>query len=334
MEFKNLEDKILNTIKEYNLIKSEDTVLVAVSGGPDSMCLLNSLLNLKNKLHIKKIVVAHVNHMLRDEAKEETKYVEEFCKNKNIEIYTKYVNIKEISVKNKISEELAGREERYKFFEEISKKVEANKIAIAHNYNDNAETVLMHLLRGSGVSGLAGISPNREGKIIRPIIKCTRQEIEEYCKVQSLNPKHDKSNDENIYVRNKIRNQLIPYIQKEFNPNIIDTLNRLSEIIYEEDRYMKKHSEGLYETICCEESPDKIVLELKLFVFFDNAVKSRIILYVINKLFGTTKGIEKIHVNDIIKLCDNNVGNKYLTPNKNLKVFVKSGKVSFEKVLK
>ena len=331
---KNLEDKILSTIYEYNLIEPKDTVLVAVSGGPDSMCLLNSLYNLREKLKIDKLAVAHVNHMLREEAKEETKYVENFCKNKNIEVFTKYVNIKEISVKNKISEELAGREERYKFFDEVADKISANKIAIAHNYNDNAETVLMHLLRGTGVSGLAGITPNREGKYIRPIIKCNRQEIENYCEEEKLKPKHDKTNDENIYVRNKIRNQLIPYIKKEFNPNIIETLNRLSEIIYNEDMYMKKVSEEAYNLLCSEETEDRIVLRLKDFIKYDDAIKSRIILNVINKLYGTTKGIEKIHIQDIIKLCDNNVGNKYLTPNKGLKVFVKSGKVSFGKVLK
>ena len=330
----NLEDKILNTIKEYNLIRTDDIVLVAVSGGPDSMCLLNSLLELKDKLKIKKIIVAHVNHMLRKEAKEETEYVEKFCKDKNIEIYIKYVNIKEISVNNKISEELAGREERYNFFNEISKKVGANKIAIAHNYNDNAETVLMHLIRGSGISGLAGINLNREGKIIRPIIKCNRKEIEQYCRIKNLNPKYDKSNEDNIYVRNKIRNQLIPCIQKEFNPNIIETLNRLSEVIYKEDKFMEKLAEKAYSTVCYEELPNKIILNLKKFNCLDNAIKPRVIMCVTKKIFGNTKGIEKIHIEDIIKLCNNNIGNKYLKPNNNFKVFVKSGKVSFEKVLK
>lgn len=330
----NLEDKILLTIREYNLIGPEDIVVVAVSGGPDSMCLLNALYNLREKLKIKKIAVAHVNHMLREEAEIETKYVEDFCKNKNIEFFKKYVNIKEISVKNKISEELAGREERYKFFDEVANKINANKIAIAHNYNDNAETILMHFLRGAGASGLVGISPNREGKLIRPIIKCNRQEIEEYCRLEKLNPKYDKTNDENIYARNKVRNQLIPYIKEEFNPNIIDTLNRLAEIINQEDMYMKRIAEETYSLVCEEEGKNKIVLNIKEFSKYDKAIKSRVILHVVNKLYGTTKGIEKIHIQDIIRLCENNIGNKYLTPNKNLKVLVKTGKVSFEKVLK
>lgn len=327
-----MKDKVLDTIKKYDLIKPADTVVVAVSGGPDSMCLLNILLELRDDLKISKIVVAHVNHMLRAEAEEETKFVKEFCESKNIEIYIKYVNIKEISVKNKISEELAGREARYEFFEEVVKKTNANKIAIAHNYNDNAETVLMHLLRGTGVSGLCGISAKRDGKFIRPLIKCSRREIEGYCQDKKLDPKHDKSNDENIYVRNKIRNQLIPYIEKEFNPNIVEALNRLSEVVSIENDYMQKATESEYNNLCELEEENKSVLDLKKFNKLDDAIKTRILLYAIKKLFGNTKGIEKIHISDIIKLCGNNIGNKYLTPNKNLKVFVKSGEISLFKI--
>ena len=325
-----MEDKVLDTIKEYNLIEPADTVLVAVSGGPDSMCLLNILLKLKEKLKIRKIMVAHVNHMLRVEAEEETKYVQKFCNEKNIEVYIKYVNIKEISVKNKISEELAGRQERYNYFEEIAQKAGANKIAIAHNYNDNAETVMMHILRGSGVTGLCGINAKRD-KYIRPLIKCDRKEIEAYCEANNLKPKHDKSNDENIYVRNKIRNQLLPYIEKEFNPNIIETLNRLSEVISAENDFIQKVAENEYSNLCKKEEVNEIVLDLKRFNNLNETIRTRVFLSAVKKLFGNTKGIEKIHISDIIKLCENNIGNKYLTPNKNLKVLVKAGEISIQK---
>ena len=329
-----MEEKILKTINKYNLIDKDDIVVVAVSGGPDSMALLNSLYNLREPLKIKKIVVAHVNHMLREEAEAETKYVKEFCNNKNIEFYLKYVNIKQISVNNKISEETAGREERYKFFEEIAYNVNANKIAIAHNYNDNAETVLMHLIRGSGISGLCGIKPYREGKFIRPLIECDRKGIEEYCKKNNLQPKYDKTNNDNTYTRNKIRNMLIPYIQKEFNPNIIESLNRMSKIILEEEEYMEEVVVKEYKTCLIEEKVNKIIINLKKFNELNYAIKSREILYIVKKLFGTSSSIEKIHIDDIIKLCTRNIGNKYLTPNKNIKIFIKSGEVSFEKVLK
>ena len=329
-----LEDKVLKTIQKFNLLKEKDTVIVAVSGGPDSMCLLNVLYNLKEELKISRLIVAHVNHMLRQEAEEETQYVKKYCDEKNLEIYIKYVNIKEISENNKISEETAGREERYKFFEEIATKTDANKIAIAHNLNDNAETVLMHFIRGTGINGLCGIKPYREGKYIRPIIECNRTEIEEYCKQNNLNPRYDKTNQDNNYTRNKIRNVLIPELKENYNPNIIESINRLSKVVLQEEEYINKVLFEKYNEILIKAEQNKIIVDLKKFNKLDDYIKTRLIIYIIAQLNGDSKGIENIHVMDIIKLCNNNIGNKFLTPNKNIKIFIKSGKVSYEKLLK
>lgn len=329
-----LENKILETIKKYNLITSGDTILVAVSGGPDSMCLLDNLLKLKDVLEVKEIVVAHLNHMIRQEAKEETEYVEEYCNKNNIRCFVKYEDIIKEAKEQKIGTEEAGRKARYDFFEQIASKTNANKIAIAHNKNDNVETVFMHMLRGSGISGLTGIKPYREGKYIRPLIKCSRDEIEEYCTKEKLNPKYDKTNNDNTYTRNRIRNELIPYIKKEFNPNIIETIDRLSELILDEENYMQEITVENYNLILENENKDEIVLNLKKFNLLKDIIKSRIILYTVKRLFGTSKGIEKIHIDDIIKLCGNNIGNKYTMPNKNLKVLVQNKKIYFYKYLK
>ncbi len=329
-----LENKILETIKKYNLITSGDTILVAVSGGPDSMCLLDNLLKLKDVLEVKEIVVAHLNHMIRQEAKEETEYVEEYCNKNNIRCFVKYEDIIKEAKEQKIGTEEAGRKARYDFFEQIASKTNADKIAIAHNKNDNVETVFMHMLRGSGISGLTGIKPYREGKYIRPLIKCSRDEIEEYCTKEKLNPKYDKTNNDNTYTRNRIRNELIPYIKKEFNPNIIETIDRLSELILDEENYMQEITVENYNLILENENKDEIVLNLKKFNLLKDIIKSRIILYTVKRLFGTSKGIEKIHIDDIIKLCGNNIGNKYTMPNKNLKVLVQNKKIYFYKYLK
>ena len=318
---------IKNTIKKYNLIQEQDVIVVAVSGGPDSMCLLDNLINLKDELKIKEIVVAHLNHMIRSEANSETEYVKEYCDKKNIRCFIKYVNIKKITQEQKIGTEEAGRNERYKMFDEVAKEVNATKIAIAHNLKDNCETVLMHLLRGSGTSGLSGIRPYSQGKYIRPLIKCSRESIEEYCKEQNLNPKYDKTNEDNTYTRNKIRNELIPYIQKKINPNIIETIDRLSELIGYEEAYIEKQLENAYKEMLISQEKEKIILNLKKFNNSDYIIKSKIIMHTIKELFGSTKGIEKKHIEDIIKLCSNNIGNKYLTPNKNTKVFVKNKQI-------
>ena len=186
----------------------------------------------------------------------------------------------------------------------------------------------MHVLRGSGLSGIKGIEPIR-GNIIRPLIECKREEIEKYCDENRLEPRIDKTNFENDYTRNKIRNIVIPYIEKELNPNIIETIDRLSEVVKKEDRYLEKVALDVYDKILIKQELGQIILELKGFNEQDEVIKSRIILYTVKKLFGSSQGIEKIHINDIIKLCNNNIGNKYLTPNKKIKILVKDKKIFF-----
>lgn len=335
-----LEEKVLNTIKKYELIENGDNIVIGVSGGPDSMALLNLLINLKKDKKINcEITVAHINHGIREEAEEETKYVENFCKQYEIECFIKKEKVEKLAKEQKIGTEEAGRKLRYNFFAEVSSKVNANKIATAHNANDNSETVLMNLIRGTGTSGLKGIEAKRDNKYIRPLIEITRKEIEEYCEVNKLEPKQDKSNSENIYTRNKVRNILLPLIEKEFNPNIVNSLNRMSQIVKEENEYLQKQVHKAYEEIMIEEfignkmleGENVILLDLKKFNNQDTVIKNRLVLYTINKLLGTSQNIEMIHISDIIKLCKNNIGNKYLIPNKKVKVMVNKGKIFFKK---
>lgn len=387
-----MKNKVLNTIKKYNLIQENDKIVIGVSGGPDSICLLHILNGLKEKLNFE-IVVAHINHMIRKEAEEETQYVKKFCDKLGIKCYIKRIDVIDKSNKEKIGTEEAGRKARYDFFEEVLNSVNANKIATAHNENDNAETVLMNIFRGAGTSGLKGIEPIRDNKYIRPIIECERSEIEEYCRVNKLQPKIDKTNFENVYTRNKIRNVLIPEIKKEFNPNIIESLNKLSILSRQENNFIQEYAKNIMENelivkkdlenlqqsrnekqnnkICREQmekekiAKDKlqkeqmqknqiekeeiqrkqlqkeqtskektqnnksIVLNLKKFNQLDDVIKNRIVLETIQRVLGSIQGIEKIHVDDIVKLCSKNIGNKYLTPNKNIKVLVKDGNITF-----
>lgn len=325
-----LKEKVLNTLKKYNQIESGDKIVLGVSGGPDSISMLSILNEIKKELNIE-IVVAHVNHMIREEADEDEEYVKKFCEKENIEFFSKKIEILKISQENKIGTEEAGRKIRYEFFDEIMKKENANKIATAHNANDNAETILMNIMRGSSISGIKGIEPIRENKFIRPLIECNREEIEKYCEENNLNPRIDKTNKENIYTRNKIRNILIPLIEKEFNPNIIETLNRLSEIAKKENVYFEEIVSQKYTEIAEEvnNNEKETILDLEKFNKENLVIKNRLILYTINRLVGSTKGIEKIHIDDIIKLCEKNVGNKFLMPKKNIKILVKHKKIFF-----
>lgn len=323
-----LEEKVLQTIVKNKLIENGDKIVIGVSGGPDSITLLDVLIKLQSKIEFD-IIVAHINHMIRAEALDDQKYVEEYCKNRNIPCFIKQAKVEEIAKREKIGTEEAGRNLRYKFFNEILEKTNSNKIATAHTKNDNAETVLMNILRGSGTSGLKGIQAVRDNKYIRPLIECERKEIEKYCNENNLEPRIDKTNMENIYTRNKVRNLLIPYIQKEFNPSIIEALNRLSQIASMENEYFELQTIKAYNEIKEEETKEQIILNLKKFNSKELVIKNRIVLYTINRLFGSSSGIEKIHLQDIIKLCSNNIGNKFLIPNKKVKVLVKNGKIFF-----
>lgn len=324
-----MKEKVIETIRKYNLIKDGDKAVIGVSGGPDSITLLNVLLEIKQENLIDfDMCVCHVNHMIRKEAVSDEEFVLDFCKKNNIECFIKRIEIEKIAKENKQGTEETGRIARYDFFNEILEKTGSNKIATAHTANDNAETVLMNIIRGSSLQGLKGIEPKRDN-LIRPLIECTRNEIENYCKEKNLNPRIDKTNFENIYTRNKIRNMLIPYIEDNFNPNIIECVNRLSDLSKLENDYLEKETAYEYRNMLIEEEKDRIVLDLKLFNSQDLVIKSRVVLYTINILLGTRSGIEKKNIEDIIKLCGNNIGNKFLIPNKKIKILVKNKKIFF-----
>lgn len=318
-------NKIKKTIEKYNLINEDDKILVGVSGGPDSMTLLIILHSLGYNL-----CVAHINHGLRENAALDEEYVVNYCKDNNIPCFVKHIQLKEAL--NGMTIEEAGRKARYDFFEEICIKEACTKIATAHNSNDNAETVIMNMIRGSGLTGLKGIEPRR-GKIIRPLIEISRKDIEVFCEEKNINPRHDESNDETEYTRNKVRLELIPYIEKNINSNAINNINRMSRIILEEERFISSMVEDAYKKVIVKENVgENLVCNLKNFNKLDIVIRKRLVLKLIIKVLGNAKDIEKVHVDDIIKLCENNVGGKFLTPNKYIKVSVLKGKLRFEKM--
>ena len=333
---KTFKQRILETITKYNLIESGDKIVLGVSGGPDSISMLNILYELKEQLKIS-ICVCHINHGLRKNAVLDEEYVKQYCEKRKIQFFVLHADINKEAKENKMGLEEAGRKIRYEFFNKVLEETVSNKIAIAHNKNDNAETVIMNMLRGSGINGLRGIEPKND-IYIRPLIEIERELIEKYCEEEKLDPRHDESNDEIEYTRNKIRNIVIPYIKDEFNPNIINSMDKLSKIAREEKQYIDIETNKIYEKIVIEENNlnkteynnhvlPTIILDLKLFNKEEIVIRKNLILYSINKLFGDIKGIEKVHIEDIIKLCNNNIGNKYLTPNKKTKIVIENKKI-------
>lgn len=321
-----LEQNFLDTIKENNLINKGDVIVVGVSGGPDSITLLTCLNKYKDYLGIK-LICAHINHLIRKDSTEDEQFVENVCEKMGIKCYVKRAEVEKIAKEQKKGTEEVGRKIRYDFFNEVAEKENANKIAIAHNMNDNAETMLLNIVRGSGLTGLEGIQAQEYGKYIRPLINCTREDIEEYCSKNNLQPRIDSTNKENIYRRNIIRNKILPEI-KELNPNIVQSLSNLSKIVKVQNTHIKNEVENIYNKIGSP-SLGKIELDLPEFQKLDLSVQQNLILYTISKALGSARNIEKVNVDDIIKMCKRNVGNKYIYPNKNLKILIENKKIIF-----
>ena len=332
-----LEQKFLDTIKENNLINKGDVIVVGVSGGPDSITLLTCLNKYKDYLNIK-IICAHINHLIRKDSTDDEQFVENVCKKMGINCYIKRAEVEKIAKEQKKGTEEVGRKIRYDFFDEVAKKENANKIAIAHNMNDNAETMLLNIIRGSGLTGLEGIQPEEYGKYIRPLINCKREEIEEYCIKNDLKPRIDSTNKENIYRRNIIRNRILPEL-KELNPNIVQSLSNLSKIVKVQNMHIKIEVENIYNKIATEtfkennesstETLGKIELDLNEFQKLDLNIKQNLIIYTITKTLKSARNIEKVNIDDIIKMCDRNIGKKYIEPNKNLKILIENKKIIF-----
>lgn len=312
MDVLNLEDKVLRYIEEHSMLRSGEKVLVALSGGPDSVCLIHMLYKLQEKLNIK-CFAAHVNHCLRgEEANKDEVYAEELCKRLNIPFFSKRVDINGLAASRGISVEMAGREARYEFFQELKHKYEIHKIAVAHNANDQGETILMRLMRGTGSEGLRGIRPVRDGVFIRPILCLSREEIEEYCRVNALNPRIDKTNLEDIYYRNKIRLQLIPYIEENFNPNIISTLNRLAELIDSDNDYIQEQVNVYYDKFC-KVHEEGLLIHKEAFNLH-KAILSRLIRKAYNEFSGIHTNFQKVHVDEVMFLQKQGTGRSINLP--------------------
>ena len=242
---KNVLDKIRKTVKEHNMIQPGDSIVVGLSGGPDSVCLMHGLWVLREELGISGLCPVHINHGLRGaESDGDQEYAARLCESLGAELQVFRFDVAAEAAAAGIGTEDAGRRLRYQAFEQVRKESGAQRIAVAHNYNDQAETVLMRIMRGTGLAGLAGIPYKREdGIIIRPVLDLKRSEIEDYCQKAGLNPRIDSSNKESIYTRNKIRLDLIPGIAQDFNPNIETALVRLSQQASEDNDFIQQAAE-------------------------------------------------------------------------------------------
>lgn len=307
---KNVLKIVENTIETYNMFNNGDTVVIGVSGGADSIMLLHCLNSLKAKYNLK-LVVAHVNHKIRPgDAERDAEFVRDICKNWGVEFHLREANIKNLAKEWSMSEEEAGRKVRYGFFDELTNNIEGAKIATAHNANDNVETVLMRFMRGSGIQGLSGISFKRDN-LVRPILGISRADIEAYIEENNLTHITDKTNFESIYTRNKIRLELIPFMQEMFNPNLIDTVTANIGIYREDAEFLDDMAEKEYRSYCWKHSaiPNAIVCSKHLFTLNKPSIVKRVIIKVIKELMNTEQtGITPQKINEIYEGVNSEVG--------------------------
>ena len=301
-----LEQTVRNTIEKHSLIAQGDHIVLGLSGGPDSMCLFHVLRTVFSEHEIG-LTVVHVNHKFRPgAAEEEQEYVEKLCKNAGVDCRSFVFDCNKIAEENHMTGEEAGRKVRYDSFFEVTKELrekgipaEKIKTAVAHNINDQAETVLFRILRGTGTDGLSGMEYRRKDEkgmtVIRPLLDVKRADIDEYCRSNKLDPKKDKSNEEPIYARNKIRLDLIPYIEENYNPGIKDALIRLCGIAYEDSCFINSEAEKALKKALISNKKGKCVIDIREIKDLHSAVMGRVIIKAMN-LAGLSTDMTHAHI--------------------------------------
>ncbi|MCT4612687.1 MAG: tRNA lysidine(34) synthetase TilS [Clostridia bacterium] len=323
-----MREKILKTIKKYNMVNKGDNIVLGVSGGPDSMAMLNFFLTIRKEMNVK-IVAVHINHKFREgTAERDEQFVKEYCSNNDVICYTKAFDVSKIAKEMKITDEEAGRYVRYSYYREVADKEDCNKIAVAHNSNDQVETFFMRLFRGTGIKGLRGIMPSSKN-IIRPLIECSREEIEDYCEKENVEFVIDETNAKNIYSRNKIRNILLPYLKQNFDENILNDVNRLMDIIREEDNYVEEIINNIYENIVKENEVINIDKFNALRVF-----EKKKIIYKLLEAKEVSKDVGYKHMELILDFIAYRKTGKIMDLPNNVKLAVEYDEIKLRKELK
>lgn len=302
--------KVKKFIKENKMIEQKDSVIVGLSGGADSVCLLKMMSILKEEYELD-ITAVHVHHGIRGgEADRDLEFAEQLCRECGIKIRAFFYDVPAYAKKNGMSEEEAGRKLRYEAFESI--RMAKGKIAVAHNLNDSVETFIHNLCRGSGIMGLSGIKPVN-GHIIRPILCLERKEIENYLAVNQIPYVEDSTNFNNEYTRNRIRLKVLPFLTEHINKESITHINNAALELSEAERYLGGQTEKLYNQIFSVHN-NCIYADKQMLGQIDEYMKGRTIRFAIYQLIGKMKDITRQHVKDIEMLLVRQSGRCVMLP--------------------
>ncbi len=294
-------EKVKAYIDKYHMISQGDTVVAGVSGGADSVCLFVMLCGLMEEKGFR-LAVVHVNHGIREEAGEDAAYVKELCGKHGIPFFLVQENVKAYAEEKHLSEEEAGREMRYRAFEGVLEKYgSSGKIAVAHNANDRAETMLFHLFRGTGLTGAAGIRPVR-GNVIRPILCLGREEIEDYLRKKGMPFCIDRTNLEDTYTRNRIRSHILPFAEQQICTGAVGHMCEAADIFLETDEYIRRQAQKAYEGCILQTSEDRVALDIKGLMGEEAFIRKRVLIQCVETLMAGRKDIASVHIRELEEL--------------------------------
>jgi tRNA(Ile)-lysidine synthase len=332
----NPESKVLDFIQRYSLIPSKETVVVGVSGGADSVCLLHVLAKWRKRLGIG-LHVAHLDHQIRGvESQADSEFVSDLAGSLGIPITIDSQDVAAYRTERRCSIEEAARELRYAFFARVARKVRARRIAVGHTRDDQVETILMHIIRGTGTAGLSGLAPcsplvhDSRGMpspaqassiaraqrstllVIRPLLDTTRQETENYCQKHELNPRADSSNLLPSFFRNRLRLHLLPLL-RQYNPGIDQALLRLADIAREDNGFIEGQASGLWDEVARQENKT-IYLDRKQLAGLPIALQRHLLRVAVTRLVGDLRDIEATHIEAARSLLDKSAGKISVLP--------------------
>ena len=288
-------------LEQHHMIDPHDHIVLGVSGGADSVCLFFVLLEYTRRVPFE-LSVVHVDHGLRPDAAEDARYVEKLCREHNIPFYLTKADVKNYAFREKCSEEDAGRRVRYEAFRRAASESGANKTAVAHNRNDRAETMLFHLFRGSGLKGLCGILPVRQN-IIRPLLCLEREEIETYLRERQIAWRTDSTNESDKYARNRIRRNVLPYVERELVRGCVGHMAQTADILMETEHYMQQQAQAA-KVDCVKFNSQGYEISVKLFEKYHPAIQKRLLLLLTEEISPTGKDISAVHIQELISLFE------------------------------
>ncbi len=307
-------EKVRKYVKQYHMLMPGDTVVAGVSGGADSLCLLFMLKEFSEEMPLQ-LAVVHVNHGIREEAAEDAAYVKQICEKLEVPFFLKEVDVEEIAKSRGISTEEAGRNVRYAAFEEVLAQLTGQeqltgekqfagggqgKIAVAHNAGDRAETMLFHLFRGTGLTGLSGIKPVRD-RIIRPLLCLDRQEIEQYLAKKEIAFCIDRTNNEDTYTRNKIRHHILPFAENNICTGAVSHMNQTAEMLLETEEFLREQTEKVFSAVA-EEKENGIFIAVKDLTEQPKLLQKRVLLLCMEKMAAGRRDIGLVHIEDMLAL--------------------------------